>query len=102
MKPIDIRDANWATLRQSLQGRLAAVYQAWLDLGPATTRQLAEHSGIDILNVRPRTTDLCALGLVHCIDGWDGEGIYAARPQGEWERWCASQVREPNAQQLML
>jgi len=58
---------------------------------PATTRELAEITGIDILNIRPRTTDLVKVGLVEMIDTRDGQGIYRARTQVEWENWAAPQ-----------
>jgi hypothetical protein len=91
MTPIDARNATWESVRQTLQGRLAAVYTAWIAYGPGTTRQLAERSGIDVLNVRPRTTDLAGLGLVEFMAMERGEGIYRARTQQEWEDWLAPQ-----------
>ena len=67
-----------------------ADYCEWVIHGPCTTRQLAEKSAIDILNVRPRTTDLVQIGLVEMIGGGQ-EGIYRARSQAEWEAWAAAQ-----------
>lgn len=91
MTPIDARNATWDSVRQDLQGRMAAVYTAWVVHGSGTTRQLAERSGIDVLNVRPRTTDLVALGLVEFVAMEKGEGIYRARTREEWEDWLAPQ-----------
>lgn len=103
MKPIDIRNANWADLRGELSGRLEQVFEAWLVHGPCTTRQLAAQSGIDILNVRPRTTDLCTVGLVECIGQADGEGIYAVRSMGDWEVWRSRQPSvEVSGQQVLI
>jgi len=53
---------------------------------------LAALSGIDLLNVRPRTTDLCALGLVELTDKNGTEGIYQAVPEHKWIAWQKGQV----------
>lgn len=67
---------------------LKAVYEAWVVYGPGTTRQLAIKSGIDLLTFRPRTTDLCDLGLVELVDSERGsEGIYQAVPETKWNGW---------------
>jgi hypothetical protein len=87
MTPTDLRNSSFDRIRQDLHGRLQEVYHAWLTYGPGTTRQLAGLSGIDILNVRPRTTDLVGLGLVMLSGSVRGEGIYMARTQAEWEAW---------------
>ncbi|MCE5278878.1 MAG: hypothetical protein LLG03_12720 [Planctomycetaceae bacterium] len=98
MTPADIRDSNWTAIREHLSGRIAEVYTAWIIHGPATTRQLAQKSGIDILNVRPRTTDLVDIGLVEFVDTQNGEGIYRARRQDEWDAWAAFQRSAPVTQ----
>jgi hypothetical protein len=82
----------------NLANRLAAVYTAWLAHGPSTTRRLAEASGIDILNVRPRTTDLVHMGLVRLCGSAGGEGIYAACTRDEWEQWAADLRGQVNGQ----
>ena len=102
MKPVDIRNANWVSLRSSLAGRLAEVYTAWVVHGRGTTRQLADASGIDLLNVRPRTTDLVTLGLVELVDRHDGEGIYRAVSQSEWHAWHAERICASTSGQLTL
>jgi hypothetical protein len=101
MKPVDFRNTTFETIREQLSGRLAEVYAAWVRLGPATTRILANNSGIDILNVRPRTTDLVGVGLVELVGGEHGEGIYKARSQADWETWLR-QHQFPIASQLNL
>jgi hypothetical protein len=98
MKPVDIRDANWEALRQQLDGRVQEVYSAWLAHGPCTTRQLAAASGIDILNVRPRTTDLMGIGLVECVGRQAGQGIYQARSNEAWVAWQRYVVELVDAQ----
>lgn len=93
MKPTDCRDKTFHTIQGDLSGRLAQVYQAWLDAGPATTRELSNRSGIDILNVRPRTTDLVNMGLVIFSSTVAGEGVYRARTMQEWEAWRSAQLQ---------
>lgn len=100
--PAQLRDRHFATLRARLAGRLARVYAAWLRHGPATTRQLAILSGIDLLSLRPRTTDLLALGLVECVASEAGEGLYRARDQAAWETWRSQTICPPAASQLNL
>ena len=93
MKTTDLRNATFAIVRQNLSDSRRAVYEAWVLNGPATTRDLAAQSGIDILNVRPRTTDLCALGLVELAgDHRAAEGIYRAVPEDRWNARHAGHV----------
>lgn len=93
MTTIDLRNATFESLRQDLNEKRMEVYRAWVLHGPATTRQLAEKSGIDILSVRPRTTDLCDLGLVKLVDAERGyEGIYAAVTKEQWDLWHKDHV----------
>jgi predicted transcriptional regulator len=80
MTPSDIRDMTWEDLQPYLEGRRTAVLEAWRKHGPGTTRQLARLSGIDLLTLRPRTTELVQVGLLQ-LAGQDGhEGIYRAVP----------------------
>lgn len=102
MKPIDIRNHNWITIRAQLAGRLQEVYDAWITHGPGTTRELAEQSGIDILNLRPRTTDLLGLGLVEMVGSQDGHGIYKARTQTQWEHWINPQRISADGQLTLI
>jgi hypothetical protein len=102
INPAEIRDANWHSLRAHLSGRLKAVYAAWVVHGPATTRALATRSGMDILNIRPRTTDLVKLGLVECVHVDHGEGVYRARSQAEWEAWADSFRSMPYGQLALI
>jgi hypothetical protein len=105
MKPTDIRDLNFAQLEASLSPRRERVWRAWLAAGPRTTRELAKIYDMDILFVRPRTTELCQCGLVMlagCIPaepelGTSTQGIYRARTAAEWEAWA----KEQRAQQTI-
>lgn len=100
MTTIDLRNATFESLRQNLNDKRMEVYRAWVQHGPATTRQLANKSGIDILNVRPRTTDLCDLGLVKLVAAIRGhEGVYQAVPKDQWDLWLQDQLR--GQQQLL-
>lgn len=102
MKPIDFRDATWESVQGSMAGRLMEVYRAWVVYGEGTTRQLAQRSGIDILNVRPRTTDLFGIGLVELVGGNAGEGIYKARNRADWESWLERERESVVSGQLNL
>lgn len=64
MKPIDYRNATYADLSDQLKGMRHTVLEAWRTHGPATTERLAELSGLSILTLRPRTTELFQLGFV--------------------------------------
>lgn len=86
MKPTDIRNLNWSQLHERVSGLRAAVLEALRMAGPCTTRQLAAKSGIDLLTVRPRITELEQLGFVECIGGGT-EGVYRARSHDELLRW---------------
>jgi len=92
MKPIDFRNATYEEIRKLIVAQRSAVWVAWIAHGPATTRQAAKLSGIDLLTFRPRTTELYQLGGVCLVDSEelmvDGtEGIYRARTDAEWRAW---------------
>jgi len=57
-------------------------YDALALHGPHTTRELSRLSGIDLLTLRPRMTELCLMGFAECIGtegvGHNAEGIYRA------------------------
>lgn len=93
MNPAELRNHNFETLRASLAARCAEVYAAYVQFGPGTTKQLAERSGMDLLTVRPRTTNLEQLGLLECVDcvlvGGKAHGIYAVRHPQAWLAWRA-------------
>lgn len=81
MKPIDYRNETFEALQtRGLVSERLAVYEAFRKHGPGTTREIAQRSGIDILNLRPRATELYQLGflkLVECECG-SNEGVYRA------------------------
>ena len=92
MKATDLRNATFHGLREYLPEARKQVYMAFVEHGPGTTREVAEKSGIDILTLRPRTTELCEIGLIELSAAAGGEGIYRARPQSDWERWRQDQI----------
>lgn len=76
MKPTDVRNDKWIEIADQLSARRAEVLIAWQIYGPGTTRGVAERAGIDILSVRPRTTELLSIGLIEMTGRKDGQGIY--------------------------
>lgn len=92
MKPADLRNATWREVSQHVTEDMIRVHNAWLTHGPCTTRELAERAETSLLTIRPRTTDLCKLGLVRLSDHNGNEGIYsfvsteAAEASQTWRR----------------
>lgn len=104
MKPIDFRNETYRDLQDRLQGMRLAALRAWQLYGPGTTREIAAKARIDILTFRPRTTELCQLGLVELVEGQEGseghEGQYRALSDDEYrERFadCQRMAREEHA-----
>lgn len=80
MKTIDYRNESWAAVQFRVVGLRLDVWRALLRHGPCTTRELAERSGLDLLTVRPRVTELCQLDFAQ-IDNPEApghEGVYRA------------------------
>lgn len=93
MNPAALRNTNFESLRASLADRCADVYRAFTEHGPCSTAQLAERTGIGLLSLRPRTTDLHDLGLL-CAAGERMENgkratIYAVTDRATWQQWRA-------------
>ena len=85
MKPVDYRNDSWSDLQARVAGLRLTVYEALLQHGPCTTRELARRSGVDILTVRPRVTELFQLGWVVVVDAAavGHEGAYRALTEAE-------------------
>jgi len=98
MKATDFRNATFESLAGSLDAQRRAVYEAWLRHSPCTTRECAHRSGIDLLSLRPRTTELLQLGLLQVVSGTPAsagsshEGRYEPTPRSAWLRWRDSQL----------
>lgn len=93
MKPIDFRNATFAEIAGRIAGQRASALEAWRVHGPATTAQLAERSGLSILTLRPRTTELVQLGYVVLCEAQPAghEGVYRVRTDEELAAWFATQ-----------
>jgi hypothetical protein len=103
VKPIDIRNESFESLRAGIDGCREMVLKGWLAHGPGTTRSVAAESGIDILTFRPRSTELYQCGLIQCVGAADThEGIYQARTAVEWEAWARTQRGDGVGKQLQL
>lgn len=83
MKPIDYRNATFAEIRDRIAGDRARVLEAWRVHGPCTTEDLAARSGIPILTLRPRTTELRQLGFVILAAGKGHSGVYRSATADE-------------------
>lgn len=86
MIPVDFRNITFADLKaRGLEGQRARVLAAWVAHGPCTTRELEARSGIPLLSLRPRTTELLELGLVRVAERQPvkGEGTYRAATETE-------------------
>lgn len=100
MKPVDLRNATFAGIRQQLDGQRKDVYVAWVTFGPGTTREVAAKCGIDLLTFRPRTTELCEIGLVELWGATrSSEGVYQAVKEARWDAWRKDVV---NSQMLLI
>jgi len=105
MKPVDFRNANFAALRDGMARQRLRVYRAWQAHGPATTSELARESGISILSLRPRTTELLELGLLRVARVKDQElhvgreGVYTVTSQAEWEDFRFEKIEQAYTQQ---
>ncbi len=103
MKPIDFRNATWQEIQGKLSGQRRLIYEAWLLHGPCTTRELAHKSGLSILTVRPRTTELFQLMLLDLTGDKDGhEGRYhAVHVDVARQRFENSAEKKPNEQPFL-
>ena len=82
MKSISYRNASFEAIRAQLSGLRQQVYSAYVSYGPGTTREMAQKSGVSLLTLRPRVTELLQLGFVEVVDGSENsrEAIYIAIP----------------------
>lgn len=103
MSPIDLRNATFRDITARLVNLRASIYEALIDHGPCTTRQLARDCGIDLLTVRPRVTELYQLGLAVLVESDHHEGIYRALTLAEAEAaFDARQAELSGGSQLSL
>lgn len=104
MKPVDFRNATFDSLAALITGQRQRVFDAWGKHGPCTTRDLAARSGIDLLNVRPRTNELVLLGFVrlHERQPTKGEGTYRVATPEEFRAHLAQHTEAATTPQRQL
>jgi hypothetical protein len=103
MKPIDYRVNHWQEIRDLVHGLREAVWRAFAEYGPDTTRGVALKSGIDILTLRPRATELYQLGFLKLHGDEPGaEGTYAACTLEEAMATFQANVRAARDPQLEI
>lgn len=97
MKPIDYSKATFADIQGMLHDARLAVLGDLRANGPATTRQIAARTGIDLLTVRPRVTELVQIGFVCLVDGTEHarEGVYRGLSDAEAEVVFLQKQAEP-------
>lgn len=101
--PETIRDMTWAQVRTACAGDRLTIWRAMLELSRgSTTREIAAHTGLPLLTVRPRVTELCDMGLVYCCgrarNGKISEGLYQAQTEAAAERnWTSGHQAEREA-----
>ena len=78
MKTTDPRDMTWDELKDELSGLRSRIWEWLRSFGPATTSQISECMEIPLLTVRPRVSELAALGFAECIGREGREGVYKA------------------------
>jgi predicted transcriptional regulator len=103
MKPVDIRNENFASIYHRLEGDRLDCYLDLKRQGEASTRALAERMHRDILTVRPRVCELCQMGAVELVGRDDDGGIYRARGDMEWMDWFRDEhLRATTGEQELL
>jgi hypothetical protein len=84
MRPIDYRNETFEMIKaRGLIDKRLEVFKAFLRYGPGTTREVSARATIDILNLRPRATELYQLGFLDLVEDPSSkartrEGIYCA------------------------
>jgi predicted ArsR family transcriptional regulator len=78
MNATDIRDMTFDEIRDELDGPRHRVWEWLFSHGPATTSAIAEGTGIGLLTVRPRVSELVAMGFAECTGREKREGVYRA------------------------
>lgn len=93
----EAREAAWERVRGVICGLREDVW-VWLHAyGPATTAEMAAGLERPLLTVRPRVSELVAMGFVECTHRRDHEGVYQARTmqqaRAEWELVLGSEAQ---------
>jgi DNA-binding transcriptional ArsR family regulator len=89
------RDETYESVRAALPALRARVLDALEILGRATGYELAERTGLGILTVRPRLTELSQAGLVVACGrvrrGRISETIWRVASKQEWLQWKSNE-----------
>ena len=102
MTPVDYRNVTWDGIQNKIVGNRRAVLDALREHGPCTTRDLATAMEWDILNVRPRVTELVQIGFAECLDLAGHEGTYRAFTDPEAFQFFISRKFQSTNPQLQL
>jgi len=101
--PSDIRDMAWADIRDRVDGLRRTVYEALLEYGPCASKYLSACTGLSVLTIRPRMTELYQVGLIELVDRSGHDGIYRAVPLDEAEAKHKQLQEKPrDAEQMLL
>lgn len=100
LTPAQIRDASFERRRSWICGMRQTVWTALHDHGACTTDELAFATGISILTIRPRVTELCQLGFAEICGRSEDSGVYRALTLDEAER--RMQAEQKPAEQMAL
>ena len=109
MKPIDYRNETWADVKGRMDAVRLHIWEVMLEpvnRVPMTTREIAAVTGVDLLTVRPRVTELYQMGFVEVVDDGSGkrgkEGYYRALSEYEAMRVFEMECRVAREPQLEL
>ena len=92
MKTTDIRRAAFDEVFAQIKDLRMGAWLVLKEHGPGTTREVARASGMDLLTLRPRVTELCQLGFAYLAGRAGKEGVYAARDYEQAREWMAEQA----------
>jgi hypothetical protein len=94
MKTTDPRDFTWQQIRGTLAGTREVIHAWLLANGPSTTEKISQCTGIGLLTVRPRVSELCAWGFAEITGRLKHEGIYQAVTVTDAQRIHEDKLRE--------
>lgn len=102
MSPAKIRNDAFANIQDRLTGLRLRVYDAMRMCGEKTTCEIAKMSGLDLLTVRPRVTELCQSGLAEACGRSNGQGVYRIiTVERAIENRVRQELRQPEQLQLI-
>lgn len=97
-----VRDMTWQEVEGMISGARELVHRGLIRIGQGTTRDVAAETGIALLTVRPRMTELLDLGLVRCVGRCRDGGIYAPVPLADAERAHRARHEAPVQVEMQL